>query len=69
MGPVGSGGIRLSQTRPIPRSPDGDKNHPAFQDLDSMAQSLSMFVDGVSNTELLSNNCKGQQWPSQMLMG
>ena len=28
-----------------------------------MAQSLSMFVDGVSNTELLSNNCKGQQWP------
>ena len=26
MGPVGSGGVRLSQTRPIPRSPDGDKN-------------------------------------------
>ena len=26
-GPVGSGPVRLSQTRPIPRSPDGDKNH------------------------------------------
>ena len=25
-GPVGWGGVGLSQTSPIPRSPDGDKN-------------------------------------------
>ena len=27
MGPVGWGPVRFSQTRPIPRSPDGDKNN------------------------------------------
>ena len=45
-GTVGWGGVRLSQTRPIPRSPDGDNKHNAAErwDLEFGFQTLALAL-------------------------